>query len=126
MEQITNTDSRRRFPRRVVSLRVGLLARGIYSAEATALEIGEGGMLLQSFLKIEKNQKVVVTIRVRGVLQGVLLASVIYVSEATKPNELTRFGLHFDDIEFEVKRKIRNFVASGNQYSVGSFEVEQL
>lgn len=112
LDEYLVTDKRRRYPRRAVHMRVGLLAKGEYSAEAVALEVGEGGMLLQSSLKIKKGQKVVVTIRVRGLLQGVLLALIVYVSGTTKEG-LTRYGVRFDAVEFDVKRKIRNFVASG-------------
>lgn len=123
---VSVSDNRRRYPRRVVSMRVGLLARGEYTADATMLEIGEGGLLLQSYLKIKVKQKVVITIRVRGLLQGVLLATVVSaVVPASNSDKhvnnvglasrvLIRYGVQFDSVEFDIKRKIRNFVASGD------------
>lgn len=104
---------RRRVPRRVIKHKIGVLAAGIYSADAVALELGEGGMLILTKLKLDKLQKVVISVRIRGVLQGVMLASVMY-GIAGQPGEVgMRYGLQFDSVDFDVKRKIRNFVASG-------------
>lgn len=104
---------RRRVPRRVIRQRIGLLAGGKYSADAFALELGEGGMLISTSLKLQKGQKVVITVRIRGVLQGVMLALVVYPLSAQKNESDSRYGVQFENIDFDVKRKIRNFVASG-------------
>ncbi len=106
-------DNRRRAPRRALNQRIGLLVAGEYTAAAVALELGEGGMLLQSPLPLEKGQHVVVTFRIRGVLQGVVRASVVYVRPPETLADKEKYGLQFENLDFDVKRKIRNFVASG-------------
>jgi hypothetical protein len=104
---------RRRVPRRVINQKIGLLAAGQYVAHAIALEIGEGGMLIHTDLQLSKGQKIVITVRIRGVMQGVMLTSVVYLLKPKPGEKGHRYGLQFENIDFDIKRKIRNFVASG-------------
>ena len=97
--------NKRRVPRRELNARVGVLLGGKYKM-ARAHEIGEGGMLLSCEEPMKKDDRLVVTFRVPEILSGVILATVIYVTEDGL------YGLNFDKIEFDVKRKIRNYVAS--------------
>lgn len=113
-------DNRRRAPRRLIHQQVGLLVAGEYTAAAVALELGEGGMMLQSPRPLEKGQNVVVTFRIRGVLQGVVRASVVYVLPAETLGDKEKYGLQFENLDFDVKRKIRNFVASGATQAAAS------
>lgn len=96
---------KRRVPRRELDARVGLLVAGKYTL-AQAHEIGEGGLLLESSVPLKKDDRIVVTLRLPGILSGVVLATVIY---QTKDGY---YGLSFEKIEFDLKRKIRNYVAS--------------
>lgn len=105
------TGKKRRVPRRSIAARVGVLHKGRYFV-CDALEIGEGGMLFSTFEPILKDDKVVITLRIPDVLQGVAIGSVVYCVEGRRIAEANRYGIQFDQIEFDLKRKIRNFVAS--------------
>ena len=100
-----SVSNKRRVPRRELNARVGVLLAGQYSM-GRALEIGEGGMLLGSDVKMKKDDRLVVTFKIPEVLSGVMLATVVYVTTDGL------YGLNFDKIEFDLKRKIRNYVAS--------------
>ncbi|OFZ18236.1 MAG: hypothetical protein A2Z20_12005 [Bdellovibrionales bacterium RBG_16_40_8] len=103
----------RRLPRRKINKTVGLLARGKYVLVNT-YEIGEGGMLIDSPLALIEGQKVVLTVRIPNILHGVVMSKVIYIVEPNGDVTTHRYGIEFDKIEFDIKRKIRNFVASGS------------
>lgn len=104
----------RRLPRRKIHQRIGLLVGGHYSL-VWAREIGEGGMLIESSTPMSIGQRVVVSIRIPGVLQGVIRGQVSYITEQTPSAEATQYGVQFENIEFDVKRKVRHFVASGSK-----------
>lgn len=108
---------RRRVPRRPVKSAVGILHKGIYQV-ATCYEIGEGGMLIASDVKLEKDDNVVVTLRIPDVMNGVMIGKVVYAM-ASEKQEHARYGVMFEKVDFEMKRKIRNYVASATNYVVG-------
>jgi hypothetical protein len=102
--------SRRRVPRRPIHQKVGILIRGKYTIEF-ALEIGEGGLLIEHSKELKVNERLVLSLRLPGILSGVVLGTVAYKA----PNIKARgncYGVRFDDASFDLKRKIRNFVAS--------------
>ncbi len=103
---------RRRVPRRAVNSNIGILASGQYVI-SSAVEIGEGGMMIESECELQAEQMVVATIRIPGVIQTSLMCKVLYVLQACQEHPRPRYGLQFLNIEFDHKRKIRNFVASG-------------
>lgn len=103
---------KRRAPRRPIERKVGLLVAGRYML-GKALEIGEGGVLIEAPELLRQGQRVVVTFRIPGVLQGAMLSHVMYTVEPQFNGDQVRYGLQFDKVEFDVKRKLRNFVASG-------------
>jgi hypothetical protein len=111
----TNPDAvnggRRRVPRRPIDRAVGLLVAGQYML-ARSYEIGEGGILIDAPIPLEKGTRAVVSFRIPGVLHGVMLGRVVYVVEPKRPGENPRYGFQFDEVAFDVKRKIRNYVAS--------------
>ncbi len=113
------TGKKRRVPRRNIKARVGVLHKGRYFV-CDALEIGEGGMLFSIFEPILKGDRVVITLRIPDVFQGVAMGSVVYCVEASRIAQANRYGIQFDQIEFDLKRKIRNFVAS----STASLKIE--
>lgn len=117
LEDLREQLKRRRVPRRTVHSSVGILHNGIYQV-AACHEIGEGGLLISSLAKLAEDDRVVVTLRIPGVLNGVLIGKVVYAM-ASETQEHARYGVMFDDVGFEVKRKIRNFVASATSYTLG-------
>ena len=102
---------RRRVPRRPIDLRVGLLVKGEYFL-SLAYEIGEGGMLISSPRDLIEGQKVVVTFNRPDIVSASVLSHVVYLQSKQETGTRRRYGLQFEQIDFEVKRKIRNFVAS--------------
>jgi hypothetical protein len=104
-------DQRRRVPRRPIFRRIGLLVAGVYNL-AHAHEIGEGGMMIESPVPLKEGTRVVISFRIPGVLQGVMLSRVVYVLQPKKAGDPVKYGVQFDKVDFEVKRKIRNYVAS--------------
>ena len=109
--QLYNQTGRRRVPRRPIHRKIGVLVAGEYFL-ATSYEIGEGGMLIDCPVPLNKDDKVVVTMRVPGLMQGVMLAKVVYSLASQSEFEPQKYGLSFENIEFEVKRQVRNFVAA--------------
>ncbi len=101
----------RRVPRRPVSCRIGVLIGGSYHL-ANAYEMGENGMMIDSPIELSEKQLIVVAIRVVNVVQGVMLSRVVYKVPANEPGQPIKYGLQFEQIGFDVKRMIRNFVAS--------------
>ena len=101
----------RRVPRRPVSCRIGVLISGSYSL-ANAYELGENGMMIDAPVELKEKQLIVITIRIARVLRGVMLSRVVYVLPPNEPGGATKYGLQFEQIDFDVKRMIRNFVAS--------------
>ena len=109
--RLTPSEGRRRVPRRPIQKRIGLLVLGEYSI-CYGYEIGEGGMLVDSNIPMSVGQKMVLTIRIPGSIEVVSLASVVYIKEPKTPSEKTKYGVSFENVDFEIKRQIRNFVAS--------------
>lgn len=107
---------KRRVPRRAIHARIGLLVHGKYTL-SWAHEIGEGGMLISSTETLKPGDRLVITFRIPDVLHGVMLGSIVYVlPEKVNINgvEETKYGIQFEKVDFDVKRKIRNYVASSN------------
>jgi hypothetical protein len=102
---------RRRVPRRGIDMHVGLLISGTYYL-ANAYEIGEGGMLVDSPVPIAENQRIVISFRIPGVLYGVILSRTVYILKPKKAGDKMKYGVQFEQVDFDIKRKIRNFVAS--------------
>jgi hypothetical protein len=101
---------RRRVPRRSFENPVGVLYRGKYVVEK-AFQVGEGGMMISCSQEMKVSDSLVVnfflqshvTVIVRGIVRNVLQA------EGDLP---ARYGIEFQNLEFNSKREIRNFVAS--------------
>lgn len=97
---------RRRVPRRAFLARIGLLSKGKYVV-GRSYEIGEGGMLLGIVGELKIDQNVVVTFKIPGGEQTVVRGIVRYCQEKDQ-----RFGVEFVNLDFNMKRAIRTFVAS--------------
>ena len=104
-------EKRRRVPRRALKRNIGLLIKGKYCI-SKCYELGEGGMLIESPVRLVANQLVVITLRISGLLSAVTLGRVVYLLEPKQSGEVVKYGIQFEQIDFDVKRKIRNFVAS--------------
>lgn len=111
LHELYNQKGRRRVPRRPIEQRVGLLIGGEYYV-AWAYEIGEGGMLLASPVPLNDKDKVVITLRIPGVMSGVVQGHALYCLASGDKFKSSRYGIQFDKIDFEFKRQIRNYVAA--------------
>lgn len=100
---------RRRVPRKRVHMRIGLLIRGHYYL-TYALEIGEGGMKITSPVPLQKGDQVLITFNIPGSLPFIAKSTVCY--SLPRPDQSTAYGVQFAHVDFTMKRKIRNFVAS--------------
>jgi Tfp pilus assembly protein PilZ len=108
---------RRKVPRRSIETRVGVLASGEYYL-SWAYEIGEGGMLIASQKPLTVGQRVVITFRIPDVVHKAVFGRVVYEKlHITHEGEGYRYGVAFENVDFETKRKIRNFVASATKYA---------
>lgn len=116
-DPFAQTGEKRRVPRRPINNPVGVLYRGSYRL-GQAFEIGEGGMLLATDFKLEKGDEVVVTLHIASLMSGVMIGRVVYEVPGDSLTK-AKYGIAFETISFEMKRKIRNFVASATNYVVG-------
>lgn len=102
---------RRRVPRRSFDRNVGLLIQGQFII-SQGLQIGEGGMLIFSPIDLKEGQKIVLSFKLPGYELIVAMGTVRYLLPVDSKNPVQRYGVQFDGIDFNVKRQIRNFVAS--------------
>ena len=108
-QQETNIiKNRRRVPRRKVELKVGVLVNGTYEI-ANAFEIGEGGMLIDHQAReLEVGQIVLISYSLPRLFQEVIRGTIKFKSK----EEPYKYGIQFQSVDFEIRRKIRNFVAA--------------
>lgn len=104
---------RRRVPRREFKKKVGLLIAGEYHVNL-ATQIGEGGMMVHSHLKMKKGQRLVVIFKLPGSMETVVRAIVRYELDQPSPFG-SNYGIEFENLEFKVRREIRNYVASKSE-----------
>ncbi|MCB0356709.1 MAG: PilZ domain-containing protein [Bdellovibrionales bacterium] len=97
---------KRRVPRRAFNRKIGVLAKGHYYT-TEALEIGEGGMLFRSNTPLLEGQRVVVSFSIPGLVHIVARSIVKYV----KQGQAMSYGVQFETIDFDARRKIRSYVA---------------
>jgi hypothetical protein len=94
----------------VLDRRIGALIAGEYRLER-AFQVGEGGMMLSSSRPLHTGDRLVVTftltktvmIVVRGIVR-----SLIPEQNGLPP----RYGIEFENLGFQFKREIRNYVAA--------------
>lgn len=104
---------RRQFPRRDFFQGVGVLYRGEYLI-AKGVEIGEGGISFQLGFVLDLNQQLVVTFRLPGYR---FLSLRVEVKNSKKTAGEMQYGCAYVDVSFEVRRKIRSFVALSKSFS---------
>ena len=105
---------RRRVPRRTFKAQVGVLLGGEYICQKS-YQLGEGGMMIDyPSAKLEEGMQMVLSfflpngglVIVRGVVRAVV---------AAKEKTPERYGLEFQNLGFQHKRAIRNFVAAATR-----------
>ena len=100
---------KRKVPRREFFSTVGVLSKGKYDL-AESFEIGEQGIAITSPFDLEKDNRIVVSLNILG---GVTLIVKGIVRYAKDKNGVNVYGIEFYDIDFDMKRHIRYYVASG-------------
>jgi hypothetical protein len=105
--------ARRRVPRREFIRQVGVLLLGKYFI-SHALELGEGGILLEMAETLEVGQKLVITFALPGSRPAVVRGTIRYGLPGSSP-KLKRYGIEFANLDFQAKRDIRNYVASKSE-----------
>lgn len=110
---------RRRVPQISIDRKVGLLISGTYVL-GKAIELGEEGMKIESPIGIKMLQKLVVTLRIPEFISGVMIGQVSeHITEQIAGEKMSTsksthtYAVQFVNLDFDIKRKIRNFVASG-------------
>lgn len=103
--------SRRRVPRREYSGVIGVLVRGLCSV-SRALQIGEGGMMILWKESMPIGQRLLITFRLPGTPYMAVRCTVRYVMPPEGTGHEHSYGIQFDKIDFNAKRRIRNYVAS--------------
>lgn len=107
----SNQGFRRRFPRRFLMRPVGCLENGGY-VMGNGVEIGEGGMKLESSQTMVMGQIVVVNFFIPQKDFVTATAEIVYTAENTPPSQLRTYGMKFVKLSFESKRLIRDFIAA--------------
>lgn len=99
---------KRRYPRKQLHRRVGVLAAGLFFT-GTTLDLGEGGLSFETDYLLEQGHVVVVSFQIPG---GDFLSVRALVRFTQKNGALAQHGLSFENIPFYYKRQIRTFVAA--------------
>lgn len=107
--------NRRRVPRRAFHKRVGLLVNGIYMV-SEASQLGEGGILIECPQQLEIGQKLVVTFKLPDTIQAVVRGIIRYKLDPKGEQKYPCYGIEFVNLDFNLKREIRSFVASKSDY----------
>jgi hypothetical protein len=110
-----NEQKTRRVPRRTFEAPVGILCRGAYSVER-AFQVGEGGMRIGARRKFELDDPVVLTFQIPN---GSLVCVLGLVRHSgIGPKNAAIFGIRFENLDNQVRRELRAFVASATQDSI--------
>jgi hypothetical protein len=117
MIQATPTDAaltgRRRVPRRIFESPIGVLLHGTFTVQ-TSFQVGEGGMMISSAKPLVEGERLVISFFLPGSAMIVVRSIVRSVVQA-KPGQSERYGMEFENLGFQHKREIRNFVAAATR-----------
>lgn len=105
-------DLKRKFPRREVHKKVGVLAAGVFLTGFT-LELGEGGTSIETEMVLTEGREVVLSFQIP---KGSFVSVRALVKSTKSTGATVIHGLSFVDIPFLYKRQIRSFVSSLEQY----------
>lgn len=100
-----NVLKRRRHPRRSFVRSIGILQSGTYDL-GMAMEVSEGGMLIQGFRELDPSRSVVLSFLVPGKDFVMVRAKLIY------KNSEGAYGVQFLNLRFENRRLIRDYIAA--------------
>ncbi|MFK8138683.1 MAG: PilZ domain-containing protein [Bdellovibrionales bacterium] len=98
---------RRRFPRRFFKRTVGVFSQGKYHS-AIGVEIGEGGMMFSLDHSISEAHQILVNLRIPNHGFVVIRAT---IKNTNHRDEKYRYGIQFFDLDFQNRRRIRDFIA---------------
>lgn len=104
---------KRRVPRRDFERNVGVLVKGQYKI-CRALQVGEGGMMLEMPESLSIGQKLVVTFKLPKATPAIVRGTIRYAIKS-ESGESYKFGIEFERVEFKARRDIRNYVASKSE-----------
>lgn len=101
---------RRKYPRKSLFRKVGVLCGGVYIVADTK-EIGEGGLAFVSDFVLDLEKVLVINIQIPG---GEFVSERAEVRSKTDVNSEGKieYGISFERIGFSRKRQIRSFVSS--------------
>ena len=109
-----NGEGRRRVPRRAFEAPIGLLIAGEYGM-SRCHQVGEGGMMVSSARALAVGQRVSLSFFVPGGSVALVRAVVRSLIPVKDKGQGPRYGLEFENLDFQARREIRNFVAAATR-----------
>ena len=106
---------RRRVPRRLFEAPIGMLLHGEYSLQRT-YQVGEGGMMVSAPQDLAEGDRLVVSFYLPGV-PLIIVRGVVRSVIPENGEQAERYGIEFENLGFQRKREIRNFVAAARRDS---------
>ena len=100
---------RRKFPRREMKRKIGILCSGQYFM-AESGEVGEGGMSFLSEFILNEGDEMVISFQIPGG-DFVSVRAVVRTTQKKDSGDFVIHGVSFTNIEFSHKRQIRSFVS---------------
>ncbi len=108
MQAFSDTIQRRKYPRRKFRRGVSTLCLGAY-ALVTGFEIGEGGLAFFSEEPLEEGVHLIVNFQIH---EGSFMSVRGIVRNKREEAGRTVYGVSFENLKFEWRREIRNFVTA--------------
>lgn len=106
-----NEPSQRRYPRAPFKKPIAYTCKG-YSEVSAGMEIGEGGLSLQTEMSLDRESAIVVNFYIPEggffCLRAIVKSTLNH--QATKPGHKV-YGLSFTEVSLSLKRQIRAYVA---------------
>lgn len=113
---MSQSSNRRRVPRRSFHAGVGCLFHGDYSV-VRAQQVGQGGMSIVVGFETKVGERLVVSFRIpNGSL--VCVRGIIRYRDQLEKQGHYGVGLQFENLDFQFKRELRNFVALATNENV--------
>ena len=108
----------RKFPRRPLKRNIGVLCGGDYII-CEGGELGEGGMSILSEFALSNGQEVVVNFQIPSG-NFISLRAQVVSAQKKMGDQLITHGLSFLQVDFSVKRQIRQFVSARKDFVLHS------
>lgn len=100
---------RRKFPRRILKQKVGILCRGKYFL-ASSGELGEGGMSVLSDLVLDLDSLLVISFQIPSG-EFVSVRAAVKSAARSGVSEMN-YGVAFEALQFGHRRQIRSYVSA--------------